>query len=158
MKFIEKSSLEDSEIKRIRELWNSEYPSIISHSSFRDTSDYLNKLINPAHIFCLNEENEIMAWFCDFDRDDEHWFVMIIDSRFQNKGIGSEFLDRCKKKNELLNGWIVVEDAYELWDGRPYKSPLGFYLKNDFEAHYDVSSDSHKLKTIKVTWKRNPVP
>ena len=80
---------------------------------------------------------------------------MIVSSAFQGQGIGNNLLNMAKEKNEELNGWVVLSDQYSTADGRPYKSPVDFYNKNEFKVFEQIVSETHKLNAVLVKWTKS---
>jgi GNAT superfamily N-acetyltransferase len=148
--FIKQPKLNDSEKKQIRAIWNNEYPLSIAHATIESFENYLSSLENPTHFLALEKET-IVAWGVTFDRENERWFALIIDRNFQGKGLGKELLQHMKRKEHILNGWVVIKNDSLRSDGTPYPLPLDFYLKKGFQLT-TIILESAIFTTQKITW------
>jgi len=150
---LEKTHSPDKTLKKgIWKLWNSEYPESILLEDEAALNRYLAALKNPAHYF-MKDDNEICGWGFAFEREGETWFAIIVDGKKQGLGIGSQLLKCLQEDFKYLNGWVIDKDIYFKRDQTPYKSPIGFYLKNGF-TKTKISYVSDVLQTIKIQWKR----
>ncbi|MFY0674111.1 MAG: GNAT family N-acetyltransferase [Bacteroidia bacterium] len=143
--------LSSSQEQQIFSLWNAEYPASICHSNINNLRHYLSKLENPKHLFIFDNE-AVVAWYCDFDRNQERNFAMIVSRQAQGRGIGTQLLDEAKANNNMLCGWVVKGNGYQKLDGSNYDSPLAFYQKNGFEILHDQIWETDVLKTVKIRW------
>jgi GNAT superfamily N-acetyltransferase len=142
----------DKELKdMLLKLWNKEYPNSIANSSIENLNAYLHKLENPLHVLLISDE-ALLAWFCEFDRDGERNFAMIVENNSQGKGLGTKLLQDAKQRNTALNGWVVQGNDYKKSDGSLYPSPIAFYEKNGFEILTDQIWETDVLKTVKIRW------
>jgi len=155
MEFINCSALSQKHKKGILELWNKEYPEKLCFPSLADFEDYLSELNDQTHIVMLDGNNTICGWYFGFLRENEKWFVLIINSKFQGKGYGSTILDRAKARVNELNGWIIDHNNYKKKSGETYKSPTVFYLKNGFVKTKNTRLELKKITAVKMKWKRN---
>ena len=89
----------------------------------------------------------------DFVRDNQKWFAIILDSKIQGKGIGTKILNLAKEKENELNGWVIDHDSDKRRNGKSYKSPLNFYLRNGFEKLSKTRLESDKISAVKIRWK-----
>lgn len=145
--------LNNDQITQLFNLWNNEYPLKIHHQSIYEFEDYLNNLINPFHYLLVNNTPKIRAWCCVFERDQERWFAIIVDSRDQSRGIGSSILHHIQKKYDQLNGWVIDHNNDIKSNGDNYISPLSFYLKNDFTLIPEIRLELEKISAVKISWK-----
>lgn len=90
----------------------------------------------------------------DFDRDNEKWFVIILDSEIQGHGYGSKLLDEGKNNNQKLNGWVIETTDLLKANNSVYQSPLAFYKKNGFVLKSEIKLKSDLFTTIKVCWQK----
>jgi len=137
------------------QIWNSEYPKKLAFQKTEDFNEYLNKLEKPNHYLLQNNENKIIGWAIDFIRDNEKWFAIIIDSKEQEKGRGKLLLTELKKYNVELNGWVIDHNNDLKKTGEKYKSPLDFYVRNNFEVLSEIRMENEILSAVKIKWKRN---
>lgn len=69
--------------------------------------------------------------------------------------IGTELLNTRKQNNSILNAWGIDHDTDLKLNGTIYKSPLPFYLKNEFEVLSTTRLDTDKIKAVKIKWTKN---
>ena len=151
MEILNQKKLTAHQKKQVFDLWNTEYPASICHKNIDGLEEYLSKLKNPKHTLIV-DKNELLAWYCDFERDSERNFAMIVSRQAQGLGIGTKLLNLAKSINNSLFGWVVIGDGYKKIDGSEYPSPVGFYEKNGFEILFDQTWESDVLKTVKIRW------
>lgn len=146
--------LDKQQNKQLFELWNAEYPAILSYNGLNDfEKSYLNNLEDANHIvFEIN--NTIIAWYFDFFRSHERWFGIIINSAYHSQGLGTQLLNKGKANNSSLCGWVVDHDNYKKQNGEVYRSPLSFYKKNDFITIPDQRIESGELSAVKIYWQK----
>lgn len=131
-------------------LWNNEYPDFLKYPSLTELEEYLAKLEHTIH-HLAERENRIVGWAAVFDRNDERWFLIIVDSANHLSGIGKELMNSIMQYNEELNGWVIDHDDYIRSDGRRYKSPIEFYLKLGFR-NTGEQLDNQLFSAVKVHW------
>jgi len=90
-----------------------------------------------------------------FNRDNLILFAIIVDSKNQGKGFGSLFLNKLKDLQNELNGWVIDHDNDSKLNGSQYKSPLAFYIKNNFEVLNNFRIDNEKISAVRIQWKKN---
>ena len=120
MKIITTNNLDDHQKKVIYDLWNAEYPKNLTHSNPIDFENYLNALTNQHHNLLIYKNGIIKGWYFDFDRNNEKWFAMIIASEIHGKGFGTMLLNEAKKKESVLNGWVIDKTNYLKQNGDGY--------------------------------------
>lgn len=148
------NSLSQSHKFNIWNLWNREYPTTIRHQTVEELEEYLATLLLQEHIIIEDNAKNVKGWCCVFQRNNETWFAMILDSSIQGQGYGSELLRKIKEKHSILNGWIIVSSEYKKQSGEAYISPKAFYQKNGFRIHHSIKLETVALKTIKISWKK----
>ena len=153
IKIITTNNLDNSQIKVIFELWNAEYPKNLTHRNLSDFENYLNALANQHHMI-LTDENTIKGWYFDFDRNTEKWFAMILATEIHGKGFGTLLLNEAKKRESVLNGWVIDKTDYLKQNGNLYKSPIPFYLKNGFQLLPEIRLELEHLSAVKITWEK----
>ena len=87
MRIVEQDGLSGEQKARIIQMWNAEYPAILSYSDVSGFDEYLNRLGDKKHFLLLDEKNEIAGWAITFDRENSRWFAIIIDEKIQGRGI-----------------------------------------------------------------------
>ncbi|NPA36272.1 MAG: GNAT family N-acetyltransferase [Chlorobi bacterium] len=155
MKFIETEVLSQEQKQEMFELWNNEYPDVLAYSVLTEFEDYLNKLINRHYILLVDDAGKVKGWYFEFTRDDEKWFVLIVGSEIQNRGYGSQLLEKGKSRSDKLNGWVIDHNNYKKLSGEPYLSPLGFYVKNGFKVLHDNVLKTEKISAVQIEWQKD---
>lgn len=154
MQFIKTSKLSKSQKQEICDLWNNEYPEKLSYRNLADFENYLKNLSKQSHIIMVDKNQNIKGWYFDFIRENEKWFAIILDSKFQGKGLGIKMLNLAKEKESELNGWVIDHSNDKKQNGEIYESPLSFYLKNGFELLMKNRLEHEKISAVKIKWKK----
>tara|TARA_R110000868_G_scaffold259361_5_gene517302 strand:+ start:64118 stop:64585 length:468 start_codon:yes stop_codon:yes gene_type:complete len=153
MRFIQTHILTKAQKTSILNIWNNEYPVNLIHKNLSDFENYLDGLVNKNHILLIDEIAGIKGWLVTFTRENERWFVMILDSKVQKRGLGSKILTLGKKDATVLNGWIINHNGLKKRNGHFYESPKNFYKKNGFEILETTVLENENLSAIKIQWK-----
>ena len=154
MQFIKTSKLSKSQKQEICDLWNNEYPEKLNYRNLADFENYLKNLSKQSHIIMVNKDQNIKGWYFDFIRENEKWFAIILDSKFQGKGLGIKMLNLAKEKESELTGWVIDHSNDKKQNGEIYESPLSFYLKNGFELLIKNRLEHEKISAVKIKWKK----
>ncbi|MGB3077513.1 MAG: GNAT family N-acetyltransferase [Saprospiraceae bacterium] len=153
MKIVTSTELSKAQKETIVYLWNREYPGRISITK-EGFDEYLNASALQTHYLMLDDANEIIGWACTFDREEERWFSIIINSLYHGIGLGRMMLDHMKENELRLNGWVIDHDHEIKQNGEPYESPLAFYVKNGFEVFSDIRFENEKMSAVKIVWEK----
>mgnify|MGYP003611570880 CR=1 FL=1 len=154
MRIIETQVLSLEQKDSLMQLWNNEYPAKLNLKNIEDFELYLNGLSKTKHYLLLDDSDEIQGWTFTFLREDENWFAIILNSEIHGKGIGSLLMNEIKKNNTSLNGWVIDQENEIKHNATFYKSPLQFYIKNDFIICSEIRIENEKLSAVKINWKR----
>ena len=154
MKIIKTEVLSLEQKDSLMQLWNNEYPAKLNLKTIEDFELYLNGLSKTKHYLLLDDSDEIQGWTFAFLREDENWFAIILNSEIHGKGIGSLLMNEIKKNNTSLNGWVIDQENEIKHNATFYKSPLQFYIKNDFIICSEIRIENEKLSAVKINWKR----
>ena len=154
MQFIKTLKLSKSQKQEICDLWNNEYPEKLNYRNLADFENYLKNLSIQSHIIMVDKDQNIKGWYFDFIRENEKWFAIILDSKFQGKGLGKKMLNLVKEKESELNGWVIDHSNDKKQNGEIYESPLSFYLKNGFEILVKNRLENEKISAVKIKWKK----
>lgn len=152
MKISETTELTMGQKEAILALWNSEYPGEICYSEFADFENYLNNLTDKYHLLLTGEDEEILGWAFQFVREGKLWFAIILSEKIHGQRYGTKMLNVLKKRNTRLSGWTIDHNNSFKQNGNPYRSPLGFYLKNGFTVMQDVRLETEKISAVKIEW------
>ncbi|MBI1182709.1 N-acetyltransferase [bacterium] len=153
MNIIKRSQLSFAEKQAVFELWNKEYPVLLSYDSMEAFEGYLHALAHQSHILLLDEAGSIKGWYFEFDRADERYFAIILDAGVQGRGFGTKLLDLARQYTNDLNGWVIDHNHYQKKNGEYYQSPLAFYLKNGFKVLADVRLETDNISAVKIHWR-----
>lgn len=154
MKITKTENLSEAQKQTIVELWNAEYPAQIQHSGIDSFDEYMSIKGNLEHYLLTDENKNIKGWLATFMRDGEKWFALLVDSSEQKKGYGTRLLNEVKEFENEINGWAIDREKDVKANGETYLSPIGFYLKNDFEILNDVRLETETLSAVKIKWSR----
>lgn len=153
MTIISTTDLTPDQKHSIEEFWNREYPEQLKYHFLSDIDNYLSALEKPTHFLLLEDANTIRAWAFTCIRDNETWFVMILDRTIRGHGYGTQLLDKLKEHENKLNGWVIDHpDEKKQNDGND--SALNFYLKNGFAIYPDTRFESNGISAVKIDWTR----
>ena len=97
----------------------------------------------------------MQAWAVIFERDSEKWFAIIVDSELHQIGLGSKILNRLKTFSSELNGWVIDHENDNKANGEPYRSPLAFYLKNEFTLIPENRLELDFISAVKINWRED---
>ncbi|MEP6646098.1 MAG: GNAT family N-acetyltransferase [Saprospiraceae bacterium] len=151
MKIITTTELSKPQKNTIIYLWNREYPVQLNLTT-ETFEEYLLASGNHLHYLMLDDAAEIIGWACTFDRDDDKWFSILINSLYHGLGLGKMMLHQLKENETRLNGWVIDHGNDLKKNGERYESPMTFYLKNDFHICPDDRFDNGKMSAVKIFW------
>lgn len=154
MKIITNNRLDLEQKRQILQLWNNEYPEKLAYKNLEGFENYLEKLHNVNH-FLLTDNEEIHGWAITFMRDSEIWFAIILSGNIHGEGWGTKMLNELKQNKTELNGWVIDHNNDKKINGKFYKSPLEFYLKNEFKVLSDIRLELEMMSAVKIKWTKN---
>lgn len=152
MQLLQTAFLNPQQQIKLMELWNREYPKQLSYANLKGFEKYLAGLGDAKHWLIIDSPGVILGWAFTYIRKDDCWFAIIIASAGQKKGLGSRLINLLKAQSTALKGWVVDHDQYIRPDGEPYLSPLGFYLKNEFQVCHEQRLETDQLSAVKIEW------
>jgi hypothetical protein len=151
MKITTTNHLNLEQKRQILQLWNNEYPEKLAYKNLEGFENYLEKLHNVNH-FLLTDNEEIHGWAITFMRDSEIWFAIILSGNIHGEGWGTKILNELKRNKTELNGWVIDHNNDKKINGEFYKSPLEFYLKNEFKVLSDIRLELEIMSAVKIKW------
>jgi len=154
VEFIKLKELSKTNKEEVLSLWNNEYPEKLAYNTLQDFENYLENLTEQSHILLIDNNEKIKGWYFDFTRENEKWFVIIIDSKLHAKGLGTRILNIAKEKEIELNGWVIDHNNDRKKNGEIYRSPMDFYLKNGFKRLEKVRLELEKISAVKMQWRK----
>lgn len=152
MKPLVTTELNNEQLKQIMMLWNKEYPGQLAYQELSEFRSYLDGLVNTTHYLLTDDHGLIKAWAFTFTREAERWFAILLDSSIQYQGYGTGLLNTLKTKEEKLYGWVTDHNRYLKKDQTSYRSPVDFYLKNDFTICDHIRLETDNLSAVKIQW------
>ena len=155
MKLVQRNTLSAADKESILNIWNSVYPEKLVLNGMHDLDAYLDPLIDKNHFLLVNNLQQVLAWAASFTRDDERWFVIILDSSIQKQGYGKQLLNELKNSEQELCSWVTDHSRDTKPDGNYYMSPLDFYLKNGFTLLPDCRLELEKISAVKIQWRKD---
>jgi hypothetical protein len=151
MKTLITKELNNEQLKQIMTLWNKEYPEQLAYQELSEFRSYLNGLVNATHYLMTEDHGLIKAWAFTFTREAERWFAILLDSSIQYQGYGTSLINTLKTTEQILCGWVTDHNRYLKKDQTKYRSPIDFYLKNDFTI-CDQRLETDNLSAVKIQW------
>ena len=145
MEIIKIKKLDAPQYQQINKLWNDEYP-----IKLKDRFGLLLDGVEKFNHYIVEQENKIVAWAVDFEKDNEIRFSIIVANTHQGKGLGSLLLNRLKADLGEFYGWVIDHNNDLKHDGTFYHSPLNFYIKNGLEIMEQHRLDTEMIKAVKV--------
>jgi len=145
MEIINLKKLSDHQFQQINQLWNDEYP-----LNLKDRFVLLLEGVEKYNHYLIEDDNKIVAWAVEFNKDNETRFSIIVASTWQGKGLGSLLLNRLKRDLAEFYGWVIDHNDDIKQDGKNYQTPLHFYLKNGLEILPQQRLDTEMIKAVKV--------
>ncbi len=136
----------------ILKLWNNNYPTTLRISTINGFDEYLSTLVDCIHYLILDAQQAPIGWSAVFKRDDDQWFVIIIDEKIQYLGLGTRILNYLQNKYDRLCGWIIKDSNYIKKDESLYRTPTYFYQKNGFKVMNDHKLKTRKIEAVKILW------
>ncbi|MEG1590070.1 GNAT family N-acetyltransferase [Chryseobacterium sp.] len=152
MKITNTHQLSQEQKEQILQLWNNEYPEKISYKNIDGFESYLEKLNEVNHFLLMNDDEKIQGWAITFERESETWFAIILSENLHGKGWGTKVLNKLKQHKNELNGWVIDHNNDKKLNGSFYRSPLEFYLKNEFKVLSDVRLELEIMSAVKIKW------
>ncbi|MCD1116275.1 GNAT family N-acetyltransferase [Chryseobacterium turcicum] len=151
MKISSTTFLNSEQKHQILHLWNNEYPEKLAYQNIDSFESYLEKL-NEVNHFILADEDKIYGWAITFIREHETWFAIILSENLHGQGWGTKVLNELKQNKNELNGWVIDHSNDKKLNGNFYKSPLEFYIKNDFKVLSDTRLELEIMSAVKIKW------
>jgi [ribosomal protein S5]-alanine N-acetyltransferase len=126
-------------------LWNDEYP-----IKLKDRFGILLEGVENYNHYLIEQEDEIIAWAVEFEKEHEKRFSIIVKNEHKGKGYGKLLINRLKIDLGEFYGWVIDHNNDLKQNGEFYKSPIDFYLKNGFEVLREERIDSEIINAVKI--------
>lgn len=143
--------LTSQQAEQINKLWNEEYPLKLKDRFFL----LLDGADSHHHYLIEDEENSIMAWAVDFEKEKQVRFSIIVASIHKGKGLGGLLINRLKEENNEFYGWVIDHNNDVKSNGEMYLTPMPFYRKHGFEMLDDKRIDNEMIQAVLIKWISN---
>lgn len=131
-------------------LWNDEYPAQL-HMSAEAFSAFVDRGGAVTH-YVEQAGDRLRGWGMCFDRAGERWFSLIVAREAWGRGLGRKIVHAMQADEPVLCGWVIDHDRDFLASGERYASPLGFYVKLDFDVLHDIRWEDERISAVKIRW------
>ena len=155
MNIIQKNILNQYDKAFVYACWNEVYPERFCFNEYIQFELYISQLQSQRHFMLLNDFQNPIGWLCTFEREEQTWFVMLIDNRYKNKQGVSQLLKAAKSVYEELIGWMIVDDEAICKNNIPYQSPVEFYKKNLFQSVPNTREVIRGIYLEKMRWHKD---
>ncbi|MES2555897.1 MAG: GNAT family N-acetyltransferase [Bacteroidota bacterium] len=136
----------------VREIWNTVYPESLVLRTAEDFERYLEPLGRKQHYLMKDLSGKLLGWGITFERENDLWFAMILDSSIHGTGMGTVLLKRMQAGKTTLSGWVIDHNNAVRADGKPYLSPVEFYLKNKFTLEPETRLELPTLSAVCIRY------
>lgn len=136
----------------IRKMWNSVYPESLLLATADDFERYLEPLGKQQHYLLKHLSGELVGWGITFERENARWFAMILDDSIHRTGMGTVLLKRMQADQPQLSGWVIDHNNAVRTNGKPYLSPVEFYLKNKFVLEPETRLELPSISAVCIRY------
>lgn len=133
-------------------IWNTEYPVRLQMPDMTEFDAFLNPLIDPKYYLMVDNGENIAGWAATFTAGPVRSFFIMLNGAYHGKGYGTILLNELKKEGPQLFAWAIDHNNDVKPDGRPYPSPINFYLKNGFTVNNDLRLENELLSAVNILW------
>ena len=135
-------------------IWNSEYPVKLQMPGMNEFDAFLSPLVDTKH-YLLIDAGSLAGWAATFAAGPVRSFFIMLNSAYHGKGYGTILLNELKKEGPRLFAWAIDHNNDVKPDGRPYPSPIDFYLKNGFTVNKELRLENEQLSAVNILWEAN---
>jgi GNAT superfamily N-acetyltransferase len=132
-------------------IWNTEYPVKLQMPGMDEFDAFLNPLVDTKY-YLLIDSGDIAGWAATFTAGPVRSFFIMLNSAYHGKGYGTILLNALKKEAPQLFAWAIDHNNDVKPDGRPYPSPISFYLKNGFTVNNELRLENEQLSAVNILW------
>ncbi|SHM42170.1 GNAT family N-acetyltransferase [Mucilaginibacter sp. OK098] len=151
MKITIQTSLNPEQKAAALKMWNTEYPVKMQIPGMEEFDKFLNTLIDPKYYLFIDEMDGIAGWAATLSGPVRSFFIMLSDA-YHRKGYGTILLNELKKEGPQLFAWVIDHNNDLKSDGRPYPSPIDFYLKNEFTVNNELRMENEQISAVNILW------
>src|SRR3569833_1592092 len=132
-------------------IWNTEYPVRLHMPAMANFDAFIVFLSDPKYYLLLDSEN-IAGWATTFTAGPVRCFFIMLNGAYHGKGYGTTLLNELKKEGPQLFAWAFDHNNDVKPDGRPFPSPINFYIKNGFTVNNDLRLENEALSAVNILW------
>jgi len=154
MNITTQTHLTDQQKEAALNIWNTEYPVRLHMSAMVDFEAFLAQLTDPKYYLMLAGDDVVAGWAATFTAGPVRSFFIMFNRTYHSKGYGTILLNELKKEGPQLFAWAIDHNDDIKADGRPYSSPINFYLKNGFTVNNELRLENEQLSAVNILWER----
>jgi ribosomal protein S18 acetylase RimI-like enzyme len=135
--------LEESKIDNIMKIWletNISAHDFISKDYWKQNYDFVKKVLPEANIFVYEEDGEIKGFIGILE--ESYIAGLFILNKYQNEGIGSKLLEKCKEDYSILSLDVYAKNL----------KAIKFYKKHGFKIEKEKENDDTKEIEYSMRW------
>jgi [ribosomal protein S5]-alanine N-acetyltransferase len=145
MEITKTKNLNTNQFRQINQLWNEEFP-----VKLNDRFKLLLEGVDHYNHYFIEQNNQIIAWAVEFEKENETRFSIIVSDKHKGKGLGRLLVQRLRRYLGEFYGWVIDHNNDLKQNGEFYRSPLDFYTNNGFEVLTQHRIDNELLKAVKI--------
>jgi len=152
MKITKQTWLTPEQKQAALKIWNAEYPVNLQMPGIAEFDAFLNPLVNTKYYLLIDDNDVIAGWAATFSVESVRSFFIMLHSAYHGKGYGTNLLNEVKIDGTQLFAWAIDHNNDVKPDGRPYPSPINFYLKNGFTVNDSLRLENEQLSAVNILW------
>lgn len=152
MKIINQKHLTLEQKQAALKIWNAEYPVKLQMPGKEEFDAFLDPLFDVRYYLMIDESGVIAGWAATFSAGPVRSFFIMLNSAYHGNGYGTILLNELKKEGPKLFAWAIDHNNDVKPDGRPYPSPIDFYLKNGFTVNNELRLENEQLSAVNILW------
>jgi ribosomal protein S18 acetylase RimI-like enzyme len=136
--------LNTSKIDHIMKIWLEENISahdFVSKDYWKANYDFVKNALPEATILVYEDGDEIKGFIGIIENS--YIAGLFVSGRYQNEGIGSKLLERCKEDYSVLSLDVYAKNL----------KAINFYKKHGFKIKKEKENDETKEKEYSMIWK-----
>lgn len=137
--------LDTSKIDDVMKIWletNISAHDFISKEYWESNYDLVKKALPEATVFIYEEGDEIRGFIGIIE--EAYIAGLFVSNQYQNEGIGSELLKKCKKDYSILSLDVYAKNI----------KAVNFYTKHGFKIKKEKENDETNEKEYSMIWKK----
>jgi ribosomal protein S18 acetylase RimI-like enzyme len=137
--------LDTSKIDDVMKIWletNISAHDFISKEYWEANYDLVKKALAEATVFVYEEGDEIRGFIGIID--ESYIAGLFVSNQYQNEGIGSKLLKKCKEDYSVLSLDVYAKNI----------KAVNFYRKHGFKIKEEKENDETNEKEYSMIWKK----